>query len=217
MLNISQTPVREPMTSILCHFIYINQYQYIDNIVTEELSWDTDGPRVIPSAKVLQMIQTKRYNTPNTKYIFKESCLFHVDLEPEHVQEFAAREDDAVDFRRFFRVLPPVEDIVLSDAIFLFHSVSAIYFFFQEVPLKRGSNPKSILKGGEGGEVRRTHKRADGEGRGGGGGEGDGGEVREGGGAFPKKVTIKLHPNLRPSGTATTGISGRTTRKHHQK
>jgi hypothetical protein len=43
-------------------------------------------------------------------------------------------------------VLPATEDIVIPPSIFIFHSMNTLYFYFQEVPLKRAGEPKSILK-----------------------------------------------------------------------
>lgn len=145
ILNIQQNPHREPMKSILCNFIYINQCQYIDKIVTDEILWESGIPCRIPSAKVLHMIQSKRFSTPNTKYIFKEVALFHIDLEPEHIQNFSAIEDANIDSKRFFRILPYIDDIVIPDSIFMFHSMNALYFLFQEVPLKQVPAIKSIF------------------------------------------------------------------------
>ena len=159
LLDIQQNPVREPMKSILGHFIFINQHQYIDKIVVEEIIHDTVGftaPSVtddeatsdefrIPFSKVLQMIQSKKYVTSTTKYVFKEVSMFHIDLEPEHIQSFV-NDNDNSNYSRFFRVLPSSEDIVIPASIFIFHSVNALYFLFQEIPLTRVLAPKPILK-----------------------------------------------------------------------
>ena len=116
LLDIQQNPVREPMKSILGHFIFINQHQYIDKIVVEEIIHDTEATSVdqallaedtdefrIPFSKVLQMIQSKKYVTSTTKYVFKEVSMFHIDLEPEHIQSFV-NDNDNSNYSRFFRV-----------------------------------------------------------------------------------------------------------------
>ena len=176
LLDIQQNPIREPIKSIRGYFIFINQHQYIDKILVEDISRENptkhgiqkggkppnfEGRSPIVDApidtnfrlsfsKVLRLTQSKKYTTSNTKYIFKEACLFHVDLEAEHVQGFVNESDDGIGLgsvdKRFFRVLPATEDIVIPPSMFMFHSVNALYFFFQEVPLKRMSGPKSILK-----------------------------------------------------------------------
>ena len=69
--------------------------------------------------------------------------MFHIDLEPEHIQGFV---NDNSNYSRFFRVLPSSEDIVIPASIFIFHSVNALYFLFQEIPLTRVLAPKPILK-----------------------------------------------------------------------
>lgn len=151
VLDIQQNSFREPVTSISSYFIYINQQQYIDKIVAEEIIRGNDeisDDFRIPFTKVLHIIQSKRYVTSTTKYIFKEAALFHIDLEPEHIQGFSNEDKETIQFTRFFRVLSPTEDIVIPPSIFIFHSTNALYFFFHEVtlPVKCSSIPKSILK-----------------------------------------------------------------------
>jgi hypothetical protein len=101
--------------------------------------------------------------------------MFHIDLEPEHIQSFVTplrienahgnvtlplesppsggdlnrqrcNDNDNSNYSRFFRVLPSSEDIVIPASIFIFHSVNALYFLFQEIPLTRVLAPKPILK-----------------------------------------------------------------------
>ena len=38
LLDIQQNPVREPMKSIRGYFIFINQHQYIDKILVEDIT-----------------------------------------------------------------------------------------------------------------------------------------------------------------------------------
>ena len=71
--------------------------------------------------------------------------MFHIDLEPEHIQNFV-NDNDNSNYSRFFRVLPSSEDIVIPASIFIFHSVNSLYFLFQEIPLTRVLAPKPILK-----------------------------------------------------------------------
>jgi len=163
LLDIQHNPVREPIKSIRGYFIFMNQHQYIDKILVENISRENPTKHGIHNhqldtnfrlsfSKVLQLTHSKRYTTANTKYIFKEACLFHVDLEAEHVQGYVNEDDDGIGLglgsmdKHFFRVLPVTEDIVIPPSMFMFHSVNALYFFFQEVPLKHLSGPKSILK-----------------------------------------------------------------------
>ena len=150
ILNIQQNPVREPMKSIRGVFIFINQHHYIDKIVVEDIVsfGEHNNEFRIPFSQVLRLVQSKRYVTSNTKYIFREVCLFNVDLEAEHVQGFVndGDGDGDGDSGRFFRVLPATEDIVIPPSIFIFHSVNTLYFYFQEVLLKRAGEPRSILK-----------------------------------------------------------------------
>jgi hypothetical protein len=152
LLDIQQNPYREPMKYILCHFIYINQQQYIEKIITDELSFTEEyNPEIlkesrIPSDKVLHMIQSKRYSTPTTKYIFKEAAMFHIHLEPENIQEFSSTKECEIDYKRFFHILPHIDDIIIPNSIFIFHTLNALYFTYQEVPLKNTHQLRSVIK-----------------------------------------------------------------------
>ena len=53
--------------------------------------------------------------------------------------------DVDIDSCRFFHTLPYIEDIIIPNSIFMFHSLNALYFLFQEVSMKSVSNLKSIV------------------------------------------------------------------------
>ena len=171
ILHIECNNVREPLSQITCQYIYININQYIDRVVKDSLLLDVSG--CIPFMEVLAKVKSKCSSTVNTKYVFKESLLFLIDLEPEHVQEFSQLDHNDVGFleysKRFMKVLSPVEDIHVGKSIFIFHPLNTLYILLQEVPHKHKREPKSILK---------TRKCVDTE--------------------VKKKVTIKLRGNPEP-------------------
>ena len=159
ILSIDHTLHREPMKTIKCYFFYINMNDYIDKIDMEEL--DIGGVDGIGSGTVLKIIQSKKVYTVNTKYIFKDLFIYHIDLEPEQIQGFVDFSGDLGEFSsRFFRKLSVVDDIVISPSIEIFHSVNGLYFFFHETFLRKAREPKSILKSGGGGlGIRPTRKK----------------------------------------------------------
>lgn len=160
ILQIQQNYLREPMDTIRCYFLYINLNSYIEKITSEQItiSYQHGEPSnentenaskngIIPKEQVLHFIQQKRLsNNNNTKYVFKDSWMYLVDLEPENLQNYSKCENFQEISKQFFQVLPPIEDIRIPPSIFIFHDINALYFLFQEVPPKEIVKPKSILK-----------------------------------------------------------------------
>jgi len=151
ILQVQECYSREHMDSIRCHFIYVNFENSIEKISSERIALTVDpneGKTVISSEQVLQLIQSNRISTPTSKYIFQESILYFVDLESENLQQFI-QGDNFVDIsKRFFHVLPLLDDIVIPTSIFVFHHLNGLYFFFKEVVNKQ-IILKSILKKGQ--------------------------------------------------------------------
>ena len=153
ILQVQECYSREHMDSIRCHFIYVNLENSIEKISTERIELvrepDNNGYKtVISSEQVLQLIQSNRISTPTSKYIFQESFLYYVDLESENLQQFIQC-DNFVDIsKRFFQVLPLLDDIVIPQSIFVFHHLNGLYFLFKETVNKQ-MIPKSILKKGQ--------------------------------------------------------------------
>lgn len=136
LLKIQHNHPREHMDSINCHFIYVNSESSIDTIATESvaLEWNADKTmKIIPKERVLRLIQEKRKRSMS-QYIYNDACLYLVDLEPEHIQNYSDKS--------FLTNLRAVDDICVGPSIFVFHSINAVYFVFQEI--------KSILKKGTG-------------------------------------------------------------------
>lgn len=162
ILSIEHTLHREPMKFIKCYFFYINMNDYIDKIDMEELDIGDIEGGILDSGTVLKIIQSKKVYTVNSKYIFKDLFMYHIDLEPDQIQGFVDFSGDLTEFSsRFFRKLSVVDDIVILPSIEVFHSVNGLYFFFHETFLKKAREPKSILKSGDGssivGHTRKKH------------------------------------------------------------
>jgi hypothetical protein len=147
LLQIQQNYIREPMDSIRLYFLYINLQSYIEKITYETINlsyYKEKGCSIIPKEQVLQLIQNKRITTNNSKYIFKDSLLYLVDLEPENIQNFSKNNDSNAS--QFLKVLPPIEDISIYPSIFIFHKLNAIYFIYHEVEYEKKPPLKPILK-----------------------------------------------------------------------
>jgi hypothetical protein len=139
LLQIHQDYTRESMESVKCYFLYMNRNLYIEQITNENVDI-IDGK--ISKERVLKLIQEKRFQKTNFRYVFKDAWMFLVDLEPSQVQLFSQSDVTA----QFLRQLPLIEDITVASSLLIFHDLNALYFLFEEVPLETSIVPKSVLR-----------------------------------------------------------------------
>lgn len=147
---------KERLENIDIFFLFINANEFIEKIVCENhpLSFENsdnnknnNNNSVLKKETILQLIQSKKKATLHSKYKFMDILTYNVDLESEHVQNFAKSENLLENSKHFFKVLPIVDDIIIPPSIFIFHGVNALYFLFkeQEIDVSQIST-KSILK-----------------------------------------------------------------------
>jgi len=147
--NIQNLYSREPMSAISLYFIYINQNQYIEKVVSENHEFP-ENSAVLSKETLLRIIHHRKISTPCSKYKFIDLLTFHVPLEPEHIQYYAKQDDSGEISKGFFKVLPIVDEIRIDPSIFIFHSINSIFFIFEEVPKTSHKHTlKSILKSTE--------------------------------------------------------------------
>jgi hypothetical protein len=145
--KITHNYFREPLLSISIYSIYINSQSYIENIQCENLSLELqDKNSIMRKETILKFIQNKKQEKPN--YKFWETLVYNVDLEPVHIQNYSKIENILEGSSQFFKKIPIIDDIVLPPSIFIFHSISAIYFLFraQDNKISQIKPSKSILK-----------------------------------------------------------------------
>lgn len=148
LLQIQDDCDTEHMEEIECVFIFVNVNSYIEKISNEyvELNYDEENDRsFISKSKVLQMIQKQKTAINNSRYIYKESCCFNVDLQPEKIKDFSNENHLERYNNIFLKRLPLLEDIVIDPSIFIFHNLNCVYFLFEESN-KTLPPPKPILK-----------------------------------------------------------------------
>jgi hypothetical protein len=150
--NIDKNYCREPMESIAIHFIYINTKNYIEKISSDIIDLHNN---IISKERILQIIQHNKSIHPS-RYILMDIIVYNVDLEPNHIQEFVYSEMDPT---KFFKTCPILDDIVIHPSIFIFHSLNAIYFIFQEIELIDNPVIKPILKIGKERDSKKTTKK----------------------------------------------------------
>ena len=170
--------VKEPVTSISCHVIYINQNDYIEAVekTTVNLVVDLAANLVVDLAanlavnlapgsrltqeQLLYYIEKYKKRTPFSKYVLADILVFHVDLEPEHIQDFSSYTDEEIQAysSKLFKKASPYLPIQLPDSLPPFHDLHSIYFVYKETPLykktyaletamKQDDGPKKKTKG----------------------------------------------------------------------
>jgi hypothetical protein len=145
--NLQNNFIREPMDRIPIKYIYINQNNYIDKIICETIPLEQGG---LTHGEILRISESKKVKTANSRYKLKDILLFHVGLEPEHIQAYAKNDDFIAFSSGFMKVLSIVDKVSIPESVFIFHDINTLYFIFQEVEMELvgGSkqNIKSILK-----------------------------------------------------------------------
>lgn len=149
--TIDKTYCREPMESIQTYSMYVNIDKNIEKISSDKIDLCDN---VIPKGKILKIIQSSK---SSAKYKLVDMILYNIDLEPQHIQDFV--QDVGVDTGRFFKKFSIVDDIRINPSIFIFHSLNAIYFIFQEIELVLNPLIKPILKIGSDVDVKKHTKK----------------------------------------------------------
>jgi hypothetical protein len=156
LLEIDKKHVKEPMKTINCYFLYVNQNDYIEKIDTEVVdilsfnsrsSLENENKKgFISQENVVELINRKS-NLFNKKYKLKETSIYNVDLEPDNVFFYSQDVDFNEYSKRFFKVLSNGEKIVIHPSIFVFHQMNSIYFLlYEDIENIDPISPRSILK-----------------------------------------------------------------------
>lgn len=138
---------REPMETISMHCIFISSQNVIEKISSGKLDIIDNK---VPKEKILKIIQDNKsmHGVGNgdvgAKYKLLDIIVYNVDLESQYIQEFVQNDD--MDTGRFCKICPIVDDVIISPSIFIFHSLNAIYFVFQEIEVVLNPLLKPILK-----------------------------------------------------------------------
>lgn len=138
--NIDKNILREPQPIIPIYFVYINKNNYIEQILMEkrDLFTTENNTHILSKERVLHIIQSNRH-FHHKKYRFIDLFSYNIDLEPENIQSFIQGNNSNPISKEFLKVLPFFNDIIITDSIFIFHSMNGIYFMFKE-------NEKQVFK-----------------------------------------------------------------------
>ena len=135
---------RENLSEIDIFFIYINNDNAIDKVekMVELLGDPTSDSFIgITKERLLQIVQTKRL-CDEKKYRLDEIMAFQIPLEYSHLESFIKSESTIGN--ECFSTVPIFNEVVIQPALYIFHDLTALYFFFSEdvKPLK------SVLRNG---------------------------------------------------------------------
>ena len=112
---------REPLDEIAIHYIYINSENAIEKVDCEIEPLNDSR---ITKERLLQLVQTKRHASQK-KYRLNDISLFQFPIEYD---QLATTEDISSGFTS----VPVFNEICLEPALFIFHEITTIYFFFSE-------------------------------------------------------------------------------------
>lgn len=130
---------REPLSEIDMFFIYMDYDNAIEKI--ETASESLDETRTIGKERLLQIVQTKRSSSEGKKYRLHEIMAFQLPIEYSHLDSFIKCGDISSDC---LQPVPIFNEIVIHPALYIFHDITALYFFFSE-----SAKPlKSVLRNG---------------------------------------------------------------------
>ena len=149
LLNIHNTIPTEPMEFIHAKFLYLNNHDYIENIICENipLSVQSNGS-ILKKEKVIQLIQQKKIKTKDSKYKFIDLILCNFSVPSNSIYSFSKSTDISESAQKHVKKVSAIEDLFIKPSIFPFHQINSLYFFFEECEIEKNNNTilKSILK-----------------------------------------------------------------------
>jgi hypothetical protein len=182
LANLNENSKRENLHTIELVSIYINQQNEIETVERETMDLSHPEKNILTQTELREWRDQRVKYTPNSKYILRDTLFFHVPIEPENIAEInpdtktflhhfsfktPTLEGGLSDNGDTFSALEMrkgvttygtstssnLEDIPIPPAIFIFHSLTSLFFCFYET-----TNPTEpqILQS----KLKTTQKRA---------------------------------------------------------
>ena len=156
LANLNENSKRENLNTIELVSIYINQQNEIETVERETMDI-TPEKNIISRQELMEWRDQRIKHTPTSKYILKDTLFFHVPIEPENIADI--KSDTKTFLHHFSFETPPnvadngntfsalemrkgvtthsnsssnLEDIPIPPAIFIFHSLTTLFFCFYE-------------------------------------------------------------------------------------
>ena len=139
LMNLKENSKRENLSTIELVSMYINQQNEIETVERETMEIEKKQNQQISKTQLIEWRDQRIKYTPNTKYILKDILYYHVPIEPENIPDIKS------DTKTFLHTIS-LEDITISPAIFIFHSLTTIFFCFHEINNPPETSKKIIQK-----------------------------------------------------------------------
>ena len=146
---IDEKYVKEKMTSIAMHYIYIDSKNSIIKVINEREQLLSQGDySILPGNKSMELIQYHNL-FENKKYKFSEILLYNVQLDSNNIQAYN-NDNKSVNF---LTTLPYFDVIKVLPSLFVFHPINCIYLIFKEMSKKNETKKNTSRK-----KNKRTYK-----------------------------------------------------------
>lgn len=149
--TIDENYIKEPMSNIMIHYIYINNNNSIEKIISEKenLSLEDDFS-ILPGNRSIQLIQNHNMNNKK-KFKLSESLLYNVDVDSDNIQNYV-NDINSVDF---LTVLPFFNVIKILPSLFIFHSLNCIFMIYKEINERFNQTKRLLIRK----DIRQTQKK----------------------------------------------------------
>jgi hypothetical protein len=147
--KIQKKCVREPFSTIELVSIYTNQSMEIETIEKDTMEIE-ENQKVLDTDILKEWSIQKQKHTPKSTFVLNEILWFHIDLEPEQIQTIDEHKSYLQNIYSKDKHTS-LGEIKLTPAIFIFHSLTTLFFLFHEETKlihqpNSNSNPKKIDK-----------------------------------------------------------------------
>lgn len=151
LLNMQNTISVEPIEFIHAKFIYLNNHDYIENIVCQNIPLTLyDKGSILKKEQLIKIIQQKKIKTKDTQFKFLDVILCNFSIPSSSIFSFSKNNNLSDVIQKYVKKVSAIEDLFIEPSIFPFHTINNLYFFFEEHDNeKRPPSLKSILKAPE--------------------------------------------------------------------
>jgi hypothetical protein len=138
LINLKENSKRENIETLELVSIYINQQEEIETVERETMDIPEIEKNSLSREQWTEWRDQRIKYTPNSKFILKDMVFFHVPIEPENIPEIKSETKAFMtDYSNLVRSINnevALDNIPIPPAIFIFHSLTTLFFFFHEIP-----------------------------------------------------------------------------------
>ena len=126
--KIQKKCIRESFPTIELVSIYVNESMEIETIEKDTMEIE-ENQKVLDTETLKEWSIQKQKHTPKSTFILNEILWFHIDLEPEQIQTI---DEYNKTYLQIIKKPTSLGEIKLTPTIFIFHSLTTLFFIFQE-------------------------------------------------------------------------------------